>query len=54
MFDTGLTRDYAAATTLGVSARSIYEAGVAGALCDNATRTRLRRIGHSFDWDSAG
>jgi aminodeoxyfutalosine deaminase len=50
MFDTDLTRDYAAATSMGVSARSIYEAGVAGALCDEQTRTRLAQIGGGFDW----
>jgi aminodeoxyfutalosine deaminase len=52
MFDTDLTRDYEAATSLGISARSFYDAGVTGALCDDATRTRLRQIGSSFDWDS--
>jgi aminodeoxyfutalosine deaminase len=52
MFDTDLTRDYAAATGMGISPRSIYEAGLAGAICEDATRKRLRRIGGSFDWDS--
>jgi aminodeoxyfutalosine deaminase len=51
MFDTDLTRDYAAATSMGVSPHALYEAGVAGALCDEATRTRLREIGTSFDWE---
>jgi len=50
MFDTDLTRDYEAAGTLGVDPRSAYEAGVEGALCDAATRDRLREIGASFDW----
>ncbi len=50
MFDTDLTRDYEAAATLGVSPRAAYEAGFAGALCDDATRDRLRRIGDSHDW----
>jgi aminodeoxyfutalosine deaminase len=50
MFDTDLTRDYAAATSMGVSPHALYEAGVAGALCDEATRTRLREIGTSFEW----
>jgi aminodeoxyfutalosine deaminase len=53
MFDTDLTRGYAAATSMGVSPRMFYEAGVAGALCDEATRTRLREIGTSFDWEDA-
>jgi aminodeoxyfutalosine deaminase len=50
MFDTDLTRDYEAAASLGLSPRAAYEAGVAGALCDDATRERLRQIGDSHDW----
>jgi aminodeoxyfutalosine deaminase len=50
MFDTDLTREYEAAATLGVSPRAAYEAGVAGALCDDATREQLRQIGSSHDW----
>jgi aminodeoxyfutalosine deaminase len=50
MFDTDLTRDYEAAESLGLSPRAAYEAGVAGALCDEDTRERLRRIGESNDW----
>jgi aminodeoxyfutalosine deaminase len=52
MFDTNLTREHEAARALGVDARSAYEAGVAGALCDDPTRERLRRIGETFDWGS--
>ena len=50
MFDTDLSRDYEAAESLGVSPRAAYEAGVAGALCDEATRARLRAIGDAHDW----
>jgi aminodeoxyfutalosine deaminase len=50
MFDTDLSRDYEAATSFGLEPRSFYEAGVAGALCEEATRTRLREIGESYDW----
>jgi aminodeoxyfutalosine deaminase len=50
MFDTDLTRDYEAAASLGVSPRAAYDAGVAGALCDDETRERLRRIGGAHDW----
>ena len=32
--------------------RAAYEAGVAGALCDEATRERLRSIGDAFARDS--
>jgi aminodeoxyfutalosine deaminase len=51
MFDTDLTRDYEAAASLGVSPRAAYEAGLAGALCDDETRERLRSIGDSCEWD---
>jgi aminodeoxyfutalosine deaminase len=52
MFDTDLGRDYEAATSLGLDPRSFYEAGVAGALCDDETRDRLHAIGERFDWAS--
>jgi aminodeoxyfutalosine deaminase len=51
MFDTDLTRDYEAAASLGVSPRAAYESALAGALCDEGTRTSLRQIGDSHDWD---
>ena len=50
MFDTDLTRDYEAATSLGLDPRSFYEAGLAGALCDAETKARLRLIGETFEW----
>ena len=50
MFDTDLTRDYEAATSLGLDPRSFYEAGVVGALCDAETKARLRLIGETFEW----
>ena len=50
MFDTDLTRDYEAATSFGIDPRSFYETGVAGALCDEPTKERLRQIGAEFDW----
>jgi aminodeoxyfutalosine deaminase len=50
MFETDLTREYAAAASLGVDPSTTYEAGVAGALCDEATRERLRAVGEAFDW----
>jgi aminodeoxyfutalosine deaminase len=51
IFDTDLTRDYEAAASLGLSPLKAYEAGLAGALCEDATRDRLRQIGDSHDWD---
>jgi aminodeoxyfutalosine deaminase len=53
MFDTDLSRDYEAAASLGLSPQSAYQVGVAGALCDESTRGRLREIGAAFDWANA-
>ena len=50
MFGTDLTRDYEAARDLGLQPRAAYEAGVDGALCDEATRNRLRETGAGFPW----
>jgi len=52
LMGTDLTQDYAAAARLGVSVREAYEAGLAGALCDEPTRQRLRATGDAFDWSS--
>jgi aminodeoxyfutalosine deaminase len=54
MFETDLGQEYETATGLGLSAQAFYEAGLAGALCDRATRDRLRAIGESCNWDEAG
>jgi aminodeoxyfutalosine deaminase len=53
MFDTDLTREYEAARTLGVDARAAYEAGVAGAACEEPVRSRLAELGAAFDWPAA-
>ena len=53
MFDTDLTRDYEAATSLGIPPRLFYEAGVAGALCGPETKERLSAIGDAYDWSAA-
>ncbi|HKT01416.1 MAG TPA: adenosine deaminase [Rugosimonospora sp.] len=45
MFGTDLGQEYAIAERLGVSAADAYKAGVAGALCDNSTRTHLAEVG---------
>ena len=50
MFGTDLSRDYKAATDLGLHPRQAFEAGLEGALCDDATQTRLKGVGDSFDW----
>ena len=54
LFATDLTLDYAMAAYLGAEPRWVFENGVAGALCDAATRSRLQRVGEEFDWGSIG
>lgn len=53
MFGTDLSIEHAVAAGLGARARDLYAAGVAGALCDEATRDRLRSIGAATDWEAA-
>jgi len=54
MFDTDLTRDYDAARALGLDPRAAFEAGVAGALQDDAFKDGLRAIAERFDWSANG
>lgn len=53
MFDTDLTIEHAAAARLGVTGRAAYAAGLAGALCDEATHARLLAIGQGAYSDLA-
>jgi aminodeoxyfutalosine deaminase len=46
MFDTDLSTEYALAARLGVSAQEAFRAGLAGALCDAATKARLAAAAH--------
>lgn len=50
MFGTDLGAEYAVAAELGVTAEAAYRAGVAGALCDAATRARLVDLGKQANW----
>jgi aminodeoxyfutalosine deaminase len=52
LFDTDLEREHEAARAIGVDPLAVYRSGVRGALCDEATRARLREIGDRFEWDS--
>ena len=52
MFDTDLTREYDAALSIGLDPKTLYEAGVEGALCGDETRARLRQIGEDYDWSA--
>lgn len=50
MFDTDLTREYDAATAMGLSPRDFFDVGVEGALCDETTKATLREIGAAYEW----
>lgn len=50
MFGTDLGTDYEAAAGLGCSAEAAFDAGLQGALCDAATKARLRAIGDGHSW----
>jgi aminodeoxyfutalosine deaminase len=53
MFGTDLGREYEIAARLGVDPGRIYQAGVQGALCDDATRRTLAAIGEQAGWPSS-
>jgi aminodeoxyfutalosine deaminase len=53
MFDTDLTTELMAAARLGVTQRLAYAAGLAGALCDDATYARLLAMGEGAYGDLA-
>ena len=53
MFDTDLTREYEVAERMGLDPRVLYENALAGALCDDETRTRLAEVAGAYDWESA-
>ncbi len=54
MFGTDLGAEHATAGRIGATPERAYQAGVAGALCDEATRADLRAIGERAAWPAAG
>jgi aminodeoxyfutalosine deaminase len=52
MFGTDLGREYGdAVRRWRIAPRDFYDAGVEGAVCDDATRAWLREIGDRYDWE---
>jgi aminodeoxyfutalosine deaminase len=51
MFGTDLSQDYKAAASLGLEPKAAYAAGLEGALCEDATKSRLQTIAEEFAWD---
>lgn len=52
-FACDLDSEHAAARSLGADPRALFDAGVAGALCDEATKARLRTTADAHDWSDA-
>lgn len=52
-FDCDLEAEHAAARSLGADPRALFEAGVAGALCDEAAKAALRAVGDRHDWTAS-
>ena len=50
MFGTDLGREHAIAHRLGVGPKALFDAGLQGAQCDQATKAALQAIGAAFDW----
>jgi aminodeoxyfutalosine deaminase len=50
MFDTDLGREYALLPALGVDPRAVFDAGVKGALCDDALRHQLAAAATTATW----
>ena len=52
-FSCDLEAEHAAARSLGADPRTLFEAGIAGALCDEATKDALRAVADGHGWDAA-
>jgi aminodeoxyfutalosine deaminase len=52
LLDTDLGSEHAAARSLGLTPKQLYDAAVAGLLCDDETKIALHTIGESYDWSS--
>ena len=52
LMQTDLAENCAVAEKLGYSSRRMYFDALHGALCDEATKAKLRRIGEDFDWEA--
>jgi aminodeoxyfutalosine deaminase len=53
LMGTSLSRDCAAAVSLGHTPRDMFRHALGGAFCGDETRARLRLLGEAFAWESA-
>ena len=51
-FGCELDAEHAAARSLGADPRALFEAGIAGALCEQETKDALRAVGDAHEWDA--
>ena len=51
-FACDLEAEHAAARSLGADPRTLFEAGIAGALCEPAAKDALRAVAAAYDWDA--
>jgi aminodeoxyfutalosine deaminase len=52
LLDTDLEREHAAARSLGLTPKQLYDAAIAGVLCDNETKIALHALGDSYAWST--
>ena len=50
MFGTDLGHEYEIAEQLGVRPKELFDAGLKGAMCDDATRARVAKTAADVDW----
>ena len=51
-FSCDLEAEHVAARSLGADPRALFDAGIAGALCNEATKDKLRATRDAYDWDA--
>jgi aminodeoxyfutalosine deaminase len=52
-FSCDLEAEHAAARALGADPRALFDAGIAGALCDDVALDAVRALGDAYGWDEA-
>jgi aminodeoxyfutalosine deaminase len=52
LLDTDLGRDHAAARSLGLTPKQLYDSAIAGVLCDDETKLALHALAEPYDWSS--
>jgi aminodeoxyfutalosine deaminase len=50
MFGTDLGHEHEIAEQLGVRPKALFDAGLKGAMCDDATRARVAKTAAGVDW----